>query len=181
MSLPYSQKDEFMNGLSIFLVVVAAVATSGSARAFDPKTAAAGLPDASTYSASLLPELSGVVSWKTLAQVEPEAKGGRIVPKFSGAILSLDQQEVRIQGFMLPMDVGLLQGHFLVSAVPPHCPFCLPAGPDALVEVKAKKPIAFALEPVLLYGKFSVVRDDPAGMLYRLTEAEPIQNKPKSK
>ena len=165
--------------LSVFLVVIAVA--SGPTYAFDPKIAATGLPDASTYGASLLPELGGVVSWKTLAQVEPEAKGDKIVPKFSDAILSLDQQPVRIQGFMLPMDVGLLQGHFLVSAVPPHCPFCLPAGPDALVEVQAKKPIPFSLEPVLLYGKFSVVRDDAAGLLYRLTEAEPIQTKPKAK
>ena len=170
-----------MNRLLTVLVALTAGVACGSTHAFDPKTAAAGMPDALTYSASLQPELSDVVSWKTLAQVEPEAKGDRIVPKFSGEILSLDQQKVRIQGFMIPLDMGLLQGHFLVSAVPPHCPFCLPAGPDALVEVKAKKPIAFALEPVVLYGKFSVIRDDPSGVLYRLTEAEPIETKLKTK
>jgi len=170
-----------MNRLCTLLIATAAVVAPSSTRAFDPNMAASGLPSASMYSASLLPELSGVVSWKTLAEVEPEAKGDRMVPKFSDAILDLDRQKVRIQGFMLPMDVGLEQGHFLVSAVPPHCPFCLPAGPEALVEVQAKKPIAFAMEPVLLYGKFSVMRDDPAGVLYRLTEAEPIDTKFKPK
>jgi len=169
-----------MNRLTTLLLAAIVVIVPSSSRAFDPKMAASGLPSASSYSASILHELSGVVSWRTLAQVEPEVRGDRMVPKFSDAILSLDRQRVRIQGFMLPMDVGLQQGHFLVSAVPPHCPFCLPAGPEALVEVLAKNPIPFAMEPVVLYGKFSVMRDS-AGILYRLTEAEPIDNKIKLK
>jgi len=38
--------------------------------------------------------------------------------------------------------------HFLVMAVPPHRPFGMPGGPDAIVEVRAKKPVTFAMEPL---------------------------------
>jgi uncharacterized protein len=133
-----------------------------------------GLPSASTFSSTLLPEKEGVVSWKTLAQVEPTKQGDKMVPKFSQEVLSLDSNTVRVQGFILPLDIGDQQQHFLLSAVPPHCPFCMPAGPDAIVEVVAKKKIAYGFEPVLLTGKFAVLKDDATGLLYRLTDAEPI-------
>jgi hypothetical protein len=133
-----------------------------------------GLPTASMFSATLLPETEGVVSWKTLSQVEPHKQGDRIVPVFSKEILGLDKQAVRVQGFILPLDLGDQQHHFLLSAVPPHCPFCLPAGPEAIVEVVAKKRIAYSFEPIILAGNFSVLKDTPEGLLYRLTEAEPV-------
>jgi len=141
------------------------------ARAPDP-----GPPSAADYSATLLPQVKGVVSWKTLEQVEPVKHGNSIVLEFSKEILGLDAKAVRVQGFILPLDLGDQQHHFLLSAVPPHCPFCLPAGPDAIVEVKAKERIDYSPDPVIIGGKFAVLENDPGGMLYRLTDAEPISS-----
>jgi hypothetical protein len=145
-----------------------------SAKAVVTDIPSAGLPTASMFSSTLLPDVEGVVSWKILAQVEPVAEGKKMVPRFSKEILMLDQKPVRVQGFMLPLGMGDQQTHFLLSAVPPHCPFCLPAGPEALVEVVAKKRVDYGFEPIILAGKFSVLTKDPAGMLYRLTEAEAV-------
>jgi hypothetical protein len=147
--------------------------------AIDSNVPPAGLPSASSYSATLLPELDGVVSWKTLGEVEPVKRDGKMVPQFSDKILGLDGKSVRVQGFILPMDLGEKQKHFLISAVPPHCPFCLPAGPDAIVEVYTRKPIAYSMEPILVTGKLAVLPSDPSGVLYRLTDAEPIAARPK--
>jgi uncharacterized protein len=133
-----------------------------------------GLPSASDFSSSLLTELKGVVSWKTLSKVEPRIKDGQIVPKFSDEILGLDKKSARVQGFILPLDLGDKQHHFLLSAVPPHCPFCLPAGPEAIVEVLAQQKVEYGFEPIIMSGKFVVLQNDPSGLLYRLTEAEPI-------
>ena len=144
------------------------------ADALDTGVPATGLPTASMFSSSILPETQGVVSWKTLSQVEPVKQDGVMVPRFSGEILSLDSKTVLVQGFILPLDLGDQQQHFLLSAVPPSCPFCLPAGPDAIVEVVAKNKVAYAFEPILLSGKFAVLKNDPSGVLYRLTDAEPI-------
>jgi hypothetical protein len=142
--------------------------------ALDTNVPANGLPSASDYSAQMLPELAGVVSWKTLAQVEPVKQGNKMVPQFSRDILGLDKKDVRVQGFIIPLDMGDKQAHFLLSAVPPHCPFCLPAGPDSIVEVHAKKPLAYGFEPILVAGRFAVLKDDPAGVLYRMTDAESV-------
>jgi hypothetical protein len=132
----------------------------------------AGLPSANEYAAALLPERAGVVSWRTLGQVVPVQQGGRMVPEFSKDILSLDKRDVKVQGFIIPLDMGDKQKRFLLSAVPPHCSFCLPAGPDAVVEVIAKTPVKYSFEPIVVSGRFVVLKDDAGGLLYRLTDAE---------
>ena len=161
-------------GLARAVLSVALFQLALSAAALDTNIPPAGLPSANDYAATLLPELAGVVSWRTLAQVEPVKQGGKMVPQFSKDVLGLDKHQVRVQGFLIPLDMGDKQKHFLLSAVPPHCPFCMPAGPDAMVEVLAKTPVSYGFEPVVVAGKFAVLKDDPAGMLYRMTEAEAV-------
>jgi hypothetical protein len=164
-------------GLSAVAVVGATVWGAGAFFAHQLATGPEPAPlTAAQYSATILPEAKGVVSWTTLSQVEPIKEGDKIALKFSDQILGLDTKNVRVQGFILPLDLGDQQHHFLLSAVPPHCPFCLPAGPDAIVEVKAKERIDYSPDPVIIGGKFAVLENDPAGMLYRLTDAEPISS-----
>jgi hypothetical protein len=148
-----------------------AMGTVFSAHAITPGVPPAGLPSAVDYGATLLPERAGVVSWRTLAQVSPVQQGGRMVPEFSKDILTLDKREVKVQGFIIPLDMGEKQKRFLLSAVPPHCSFCMPAGPDAIVEVIAKTPVKFGFEPIVVSGRFAVLQDDANGVLYRLTDA----------
>jgi hypothetical protein len=134
-----------------------------------------GLPSANDYSAQILPERAGVVSWRTLAQVSPVKQGDRFVPEFGKDVLALDRKDTRVQGFMIPLDVGDKQKRFLLTAVPTHCSFCLPAGPDALVEVVAKTPVKYTFEPIVVAGRFSVLKDDATGLLYRLSDASQVE------
>jgi hypothetical protein len=118
-----------------------------------------------------LPELKGVVSWKTLGQVTPVKEKDRFVPQFSKDVSSLDKKEVKLQGFMMPLDMGEKQKRFLLVAMPPTCAFCMPGGPDQLVEVQAKTPVKYGFDPIVVTGKFVVLKDDPMGLYYRLTDA----------
>ena len=120
-----------------------------------------------------LPEIKGVVSWKTLAEVTPVKQKDKFVPSFSRGITQLDKKEVKLQGFMMPLEMGERQKTFILTSTPPGCAFCMPGGPDAIVEVLAKTPIKYGFEPVVLSGKFSVLKDDPTGLYYRLTDAVP--------
>ena len=156
----------------VFSSVFAAMVASFPVHAVMPAVPDAGLPSANDYGATLLPERAGVVSWRTLALVVPVQQGGRMVPEFSKDILTLDKQDVKIQGFIIPLDMGDKQKRFLLSAVPPQCAFCMPAGPEAIVEVVAKTPVKYSFDPIIVSGRFAIVKDDAAGVLYRLTDAE---------
>ena len=124
-----------------------------------------------------LPELKGIVSWRTLAQVEPVKVKDRVVPQFADGVLKLNATEVKLQGFMMPLEMGDKQKHFVLSAMPVTCAFCLPGGPEALVEVQAKTAVKYTFEPVILTGKLAVLKDDPNGLYYRLTDAVPTTAK----
>jgi hypothetical protein len=118
-----------------------------------------------------LVERTDILSWKLLAQVELVKMKDRYVPQFSQNVAALDQREVKIQGFMMPLEVGDKQTHFVLSAMPVSCAFCLPGGPEALVEVKTKRPVKYSFDPITISGKLSVLKEDPTGVFYRITDA----------
>ena len=120
-----------------------------------------------------LPERKDVVSWKTLSQVELVKQKDRYVPQFAKDVAALDQKEVKVQGFMMPLSVGDKQSHFVLTAMPQSCAFCLPGGPESMVEVKSKTPVKYTFEAVVLTGKLAILKDDPTGVFYRLTDAVP--------
>jgi hypothetical protein len=119
----------------------------------------------------LLPERKDVVSWKLLQQVELVKQKDRYVPQFSSGVAALNKKEVKMQGFMLPLQMGDKQTHFVLAAMPQTCAFCLPGGPESLVEVKSKQPVKYTFEAIILSGKLEVLKDDPTGIFYRLTDA----------
>jgi uncharacterized protein len=132
-------------------------------------------PGADPNQAQALPERRDVLSWKMLSQVELVKQKDRYVPQFSKDVAALDQKEVKVQGFMMPLQMGDKQTHFVLSAMPQSCAFCMPGGPESMVEVKSKAAVKYTFEPVVLTGKLSVLKDDPTGVFYRLTDA--VQSK----
>ena len=155
--------------LRYLCVVLMAAATA--ANAINTGIGSAGLPSAINFSAAVLPERDGVVSWQTLAKVQPVKQGGKMVYEFSREIMALDRKDVKLQGFMIPLDVGDKQRHFLLSAVPSDCQFCLPAGADAIVEVEAKTPVLYTFDPIVISGRFALQTGDSSGVLYKITNA----------
>jgi hypothetical protein len=116
-------------------------------------------------------ERKDVLSWRLLSQVELVKLKDRYVPQFSSGIAALDQKQVKVQGFMMPLQTGDKQTHFVLAAMPQTCAFCLPGGPEQMVEVKTVKPVKYTFEPVVVSGKLTVLKDDPTGVFYRLIDA----------
>ncbi len=113
------------------------------------------------------------VSWETLGQVKLVKESGKFIPKFEGDVQKLGGQTVTLKGFMLPLDQASKQQHFILSANPvANCFYCLPGGPESLVEVKASKAVEFNYDPITVSGKLELLKDDPMGMYYRIVEAK---------
>jgi hypothetical protein len=122
-----------------------------------------------------LPERKDVLSWKLLAQVELVKQKDRYVPQFSSAVAALDKKDVKLQGFMMPLEMGDKQSHFVLAAMPTTCAFCLPGGPESMVEVKMKTPVKYTFDALVVSGKLTVLKDDPSGIFYRISDAEPAK------
>ena len=121
-----------------------------------------------------LQEREGVLAWSLLSSVKVKVEGQKAIPQFPSGVQALHNQPVKIQGFMMPLEPGDKQRHFLLSSVPTSCSFCVPSGPEGLVEVKTRVPVKYTLEPVTVEGRLAVLPDDPYGLYYRIVEANPL-------
>ena len=122
--------------------------------------------------ATELPDVDGTVSWDLLGSVDSrEGNHGLLEPMFSDELRELDGREVKVQGFMMPLNNSEKQQHFLVSRTPPSCFYCLPGGPESVIEVKAQRPMEFSFDPVVLSGNMHLVENSDMGLFYRLEDA----------
>ena len=118
-----------------------------------------------------LPKRDDVMAWSLLTDVTTRIEKKRIVPVYSAEVKALDQKKQRLQGFMMPLDPGEQQRHFLLSSVPLTCSFCTPGGPESMVEVRTKVPVKYSQGAVVVEGTFHVLPSDPFGFYYRFTDA----------
>ena len=116
---------------------------------------------------------AGTVPWQVLQEAKTVQRADKkFGPVFTREIRKLDQQQVRIYGFMMPLEQTRLQKRFLLASFPPHCPFCMPGGPESMVEVVADNAVEFTYEPIVMAGRMVVLDDDV--VYYRLTSANAV-------
>jgi uncharacterized protein len=122
----------------------------------------------------------GVVGWDVLGNLDIRTEV--VAPlqaifhtDYSDEIRALEGQKVKLMGFIYPLEGGLEHEHFLLTAWPPSCPFCLPAGPSQMVEVLCEEPVEFTEGAIVMDGTFELLEDDPSGMYYRMRDAELVE------
>jgi hypothetical protein len=118
-----------------------------------------------------LPKRSDVVPWSWLTDVSTRVENLRVVPTYSAAVQGLDKKQVRVQGYMMPLEPGEMQRHFLLASVPLTCSFCVPGGPESFIEVRTREPVKYSLGAVVVQGRLHVLQGDPLGLYYRITGA----------
>lgn len=122
-----------------------------------------------------LPKRDDVVAWSSLTNLTKKTLKTRIEPVFTAEQKALNQTVQRVQGFMVPMDTKPGQKHFLLTSVPLTCAFCIPGGPESMIEVKATSPVRYSLEPVVIEGHFQTLANDEYGLFYRMVGARQVQ------
>ena len=120
-----------------------------------------------------------IISWELLKNVEfdeiwsEEFQAYYMVPKFSSSVKVLDNKEVQIRGFIIPVDI--VQDYYVLSANPySSCFFCGQAGPESVMEVQLiKKYEGLRMDQVITFkGKLKLNVDDIYQLNYILEDAE---------
>ena len=139
-----------------------------------PAGQGAGVHGANSPFAPLAPR-TDVVPWSVLTDVKTKKDKNRILPVFTASQMGMNEKTQRIQGFMMPLEPGKKQRHFLLSSVPLSCSFCVAGGPESMVEVRTKTPVEYSMEPVVVEGRLQVLQDDPYGLYYRISDAVTVK------
>jgi hypothetical protein len=132
-----------------------------------------GDADATTKDASL---------WKTLAKITykkeyDEFLGFKIdKPVFAESVTALQNQEVTVKGYIIPVEGYKSHKEFIFSAYPYNmCFFCGGAGPETVMEVESSVPVEYTAEQVTLKGKLQLNADDINRLMYQLIDAKPVK------
>ncbi|EIJ44284.1 hypothetical protein BegalDRAFT_3470 [Beggiatoa alba B18LD] len=115
-----------------------------------------------------LTEQAGIVSWKTLSQVQIEDTQIRFNPD----IQALNTKTITIEGFMTPLENNEIQKHFLLSALPPTCFYCLPDSNEGIIEIHSMDGIPYTFRPLRLQGIFNLTPNNDSGFFYQLDHAQ---------
>ncbi len=118
-----------------------------------------------------VPEMEGVLSWRDLEGVEVEYRDYLMTARFPSELKALDGTEVRIAGYMTPLENSERQRHFVISSQPPHCFFHFMGGPASVAEVLSPDGVRFSYDPVILSGRLELIESSDLGILYRLADA----------
>jgi hypothetical protein len=121
--------------------------------------------------------------WNTLSKITfkkeyDELLGFKVdVPVFSEEVLALENQEVIIKGYIIPVEGYKSHKEFIFSAFPYNlCFFCGGAGPETVMEVFAIESVKYTTDPIYLKGKLELNASDINRLKYALNNAEQIKN-----
>lgn len=115
-----------------------------------------------------------VVQWSVLAALETYEEDDRLHASFPESIEALDEQTIRLKGFMMPLDTDSRQRRFLLTQSTPTCFYCVPGGAESAVEIEARDGVEFSFEPMVLEGTFELKDANEMGIFYRLRDARPV-------
>ena len=124
----------------VALVLALALSSVGASAQLSsplPAGTGAGVHGANSPFAQLQ-DRADIVPWSVLTDVKTKTDKNKILPVFAMSQMALNQKTQRIQGFMMPLEPGEKQKHFLLTSVPLTCGFCVAGGPESMVEVKTK-------------------------------------------
>lgn len=118
--------------------------------------------------------------WKTLEKVTFKKHLDKTLglyvdkPVFSKEIKALNNKEVTVKGYIIPLEGYEGQSYFVFSKFPYNmCFFCGGAGPETVMEVETKKgkEIKYTSKMITIKGKLKLNDDNVDRLMYILEDA----------
>lgn len=121
----------------------------------------------------------GGVAWAVLEstkEITRTGKNGYVYskPDFPAQVQALKGKTVKVSGYMMPLQNGKTQTHFVLLAYPPDCPFHLNPSPMQFIEVKTSKALAFDYGVKTVEGTLELLGQDEGGVFYRIYDGRPL-------
>ncbi|MFZ1749346.1 MAG: DUF3299 domain-containing protein [Saprospiraceae bacterium] len=121
--------------------------------------------------------------WKALSKISykkefDELMGFKIdKPVFSESVKAMENKEVTIKGYIIPVEGYKSHKEFIFSAFPySMCFFCGGAGPETVMEVEAVEGVKYSADAVVLKGTLKLNDKDINRLMYKLVNAKLIKD-----
>jgi uncharacterized protein len=95
-------------------------------------------------------------------------------PTFPASIKALNGKQVKVAGWMMPLDNAKAQKHWVLLGYPPGCPFHFHALPNQFIEVRSAVPFPVNESKLhVITGTLELTGYDESGIFFRLVNARP--------
>jgi hypothetical protein len=92
-------------------------------------------------------------------------------PVFSDEVKALENKEITLKGYIIPVDGYKSHKEFIFSAFPYNmCFFCGGAGPETVIEITAIEGIKYSTESITIKGKLKLNDQDINRLMYKLVD-----------
>nr|WP_281253386.1 DUF3299 domain-containing protein [Sphingomonas guangdongensis] len=90
-------------------------------------------------------------------------------------VKSLAGKQIKVAGWIMPLDKAANQKRFVLLAYPPGCPFHVHTMPNQFIEVMAPAGVQLnGSDPMVIAGTLQLAGQDESGILYRLVNAKKV-------
>ena len=113
--------------------------------------------------------------WTTLqkSRITADEKRGIYTAEHPMDVILLQNQDLLVRGFLLPLDVMPPFTHFILSRYTPVCAFCPPGAPNEAIELFTSRPVKINNgAEVMVKGRFAMTSDSASGLFFRITNGE---------
>lgn len=120
----------------------------------------------------------GGVSWRTLEttqELQRTDDDGYIVsrPAFSEQVSALEGETIKVAGWMMPLESGEEQRHFVLLGYPPGCPFHMHAAPTQFIEVRTTIAIKTQMwDTIIIEGTLTLTGQAETGVFYQIADGQ---------
>jgi len=95
-------------------------------------------------------------------------------PRFPQQVRALHGKRIKVSGYMLPLQNGARQSHFVLLAYPPDCPFHLNPAPDQFIEIRVSQPVSVREGVRTFEGTLMLGGEDEGGVFYTMTSGREV-------
>lgn len=96
-------------------------------------------------------------------------------PVFTPQVQALRGKQIKVSGWMMPLNTSAKQTRFVLLAYPPGCPFHFHAMPNQFIEVLAPAGVALnERDPMTITGTLQLTGQDESGIFYRMVGATKV-------
>lgn len=122
-------------------------------------------------------------AWPILSSIQVEKKFDpdmgieTYTPNYGPIVSALEGKEIRLKGYVIPVNGKKRQSHFMFSSLPySMCFFCGNAGPESAMEVymKGNESVEYSDKAISIKGILRLTRGNTQGLIYTLDQAEKI-------
>lgn len=114
--------------------------------------------------------------WEVLnsTRIVADTAKGEYKATFPPALVARKGAQMKISGFILPLETTSRSAHFMLVRRNTGCPFCPPNAPTEAVEIFSRQPVRYTGEEIVVTGRLKLVPSSDQGLFFQLTDTDVV-------